>query len=281
MSGSSNRRLVVDLSSRRVEVEPISHQILNEFIGGRGLNAFLLHELLSRDDPPDRPLVFSVGPATGTIVPGSGRVAAAPGSLVAGDGILWGPELRQAGYIQVVTCGRADPPVYISIRDEAISVRDARAISDEIDDLPVRLLSVGLRGLEAIAVRGTGAIEPACPDELDWTVRDAVLEAQNITWSRRGTGPHGRLRPGACFGCILQCWRYAVTPGDLCDVLQAVCDSMPVCGFAIRTFLRDPEWLARFLSAVTGASRSGEEIVQTGKRILTLEREVSALLARG
>ena len=68
--------LRVDLTSGKITKEPTS-RYEKLWIGGRGLNARIMYEEVGPDVKPLDPeniLMFSVGPFTGTMVPGSGRV---------------------------------------------------------------------------------------------------------------------------------------------------------------------------------------------------------------
>ncbi|MEW5934873.1 MAG: aldehyde ferredoxin oxidoreductase N-terminal domain-containing protein, partial [Bacillota bacterium] len=68
--------LYVDLSERRAWREPVPHEDILKFLGGRGLNAHLLWKLTGPDtDPlgPENPLIFGTGLLSGTEAPCSGR----------------------------------------------------------------------------------------------------------------------------------------------------------------------------------------------------------------
>ncbi len=170
MAGWSRRRLVVGLSSRKVETQAIPERLQDSFIGGRGINSRLLYDLQKPGiDPlgPDNPLIFAVGPVSGTPIPGSGRFtvsAFSPLTVVGnvapclGDsnaGGFWGPEFRYAGYDQLLVQGASDTPVYLWIRDAEAEIRDASsfegnstweaedAIRKEVGDPRAQVASIG------------------------------------------------------------------------------------------------------------------------------------------
>jgi len=70
----------------------------------------------------------------------------------------WGAELRQAGWDAVVLVGRADRPVYVSVRNDAVEVRDAGGlrgathsetqdlIRSELDSPDARVACIGPAG---------------------------------------------------------------------------------------------------------------------------------------
>jgi aldehyde:ferredoxin oxidoreductase len=132
--GYSGRILRVDLSSRQVSVEEPPEQYYKRYLGGRGFIApTLLQEVAAKADPlgPDNKLIFALGPLTGMPFPGSGRnsvgakspLTSAFGEAEAGG--FWGAELRKAGWDAVIVSGIADSPVYLSIQDEKVELRDA------------------------------------------------------------------------------------------------------------------------------------------------------------
>ncbi len=132
--GYSGRILRVDLSSRKVSVEEPPEQYYKRYLGGRGFIApTLLQEVPAKADPlgPDNKLVFALGALTGMPFPGSGRnsvgakspLTSAFGEAEAGG--FWGAELRKAGWDAIVVSGIADAPVFLSIQDDKVELRDA------------------------------------------------------------------------------------------------------------------------------------------------------------
>ncbi|MBA7642349.1 hypothetical protein ES703_50039 [subsurface metagenome] len=74
--GYNGRILRVNLSDNSISVETIDELFCRKYLGGAGfVSYFLLKELPGGIDPlgPDNKLVFALGPATGTQLPGSGR----------------------------------------------------------------------------------------------------------------------------------------------------------------------------------------------------------------
>jgi aldehyde:ferredoxin oxidoreductase len=119
--------LRVDLSEGTITRHPTEAHLAREFLGGRGLNVKRLwDELPAHTDglAPENLLVFGVGPLVGTTFPGGARfnvTAMSPQTGILGDsnaGGFFGPELKFAGYDQVIIHGRADHPVTLWIKDE-------------------------------------------------------------------------------------------------------------------------------------------------------------------
>jgi aldehyde:ferredoxin oxidoreductase len=124
VNGWTGKRLRVDLSSGKTSVEEIEEKYRKKWLGGRGFNSELLYREVGPDvEPlgPDNRLIFGVGPLTGTFAPSSGRTTVTARSPLGGGfgdsnmGGHWGPELKFAGYDQLVIQGKAPKPVYLWI----------------------------------------------------------------------------------------------------------------------------------------------------------------------
>jgi aldehyde:ferredoxin oxidoreductase len=136
-NGYWDRILHVDLSARTTRIESFGEAFWRRHMGGRALIAhYLLTEVPTGADPlgPDNVLVFAAGVLTGTPFPGAGRHSVGAKSPMTGlfgeseAGGFWGAELRHAGWDAIVFHGRADAPVYLWIKDDAVEIRDASAI---------------------------------------------------------------------------------------------------------------------------------------------------------
>ena len=126
--------LNVDLSDRRVWEEPVSAEDAADYIGGRGINAKLLYERVSRGmDPlsPENCLIIGTGALNGTLAPCSGRITVTTKSPVTGlylkssSGGHFGAELKRAGFDYLVITGASETPVYLWIHDGEAEIRPA------------------------------------------------------------------------------------------------------------------------------------------------------------
>jgi aldehyde:ferredoxin oxidoreductase len=125
---------LIDLDKGRIETRPIPEDIRTRFLGGRGINMYLLSESYSPGlDPfsPRNPLVFGAGLLTGSFGFGSrlNISSRSPESGHLGDSNMggdFGAELVRAGLGHLVITGKSRTPVYLSIRDGDIEIRDAR-----------------------------------------------------------------------------------------------------------------------------------------------------------
>ena len=69
MSGYNNRILRVNLSQRTLTEEPLSDELINDYIGGRGFGIKLLYDDLKAGTDPlgaGNELIFVAGPLAGT-----------------------------------------------------------------------------------------------------------------------------------------------------------------------------------------------------------------------
>jgi len=126
--------LTVNLTTRETGQFLVPVEWERSYLGGASLAARLLYVSLTRDlDPfsPRSPLLFLTGPLTGTAGPSVGRFVVCGKSPATGlwaesnCGGFWGPELRFAGYDGLWITGKAEKPVYLSVMDSRLEVRDA------------------------------------------------------------------------------------------------------------------------------------------------------------
>jgi aldehyde:ferredoxin oxidoreductase len=132
--GYIGKVLKIDLTEGRARVEELPRAVAASHIGGKGLGAYYVHELVEVGaDPLDagNVLVFATGPLTGTMVPTSSRTVVCTKSPLTGGwvdsnaGGHFGPEVKQAGFDAIVVRGRAPSPVYIRVEDGQAEILDA------------------------------------------------------------------------------------------------------------------------------------------------------------
>ena len=126
--------LEINLSTKKNHIVKLPQEIIKDYIGGRGLGAKLLLEVLAPGvDPlsPENVMFWLTGPLTGSLVPGLTKHVIITKSPTSGGyvdsyssgGI--GYNLVYAGYNGLMVKGRSDEPVYIYINDDQIEVRRA------------------------------------------------------------------------------------------------------------------------------------------------------------
>ena len=137
MKGICGKLLEIDLTSGKTKEIMISDEMVEKYLGGRGLGARLLFDLLpAKTDPlsPENVLIFLTGPLTGSMVTGSSKfVAVTKSPLTRGwcDSYSSGRisvELKKVGYDGMVIRGKSNHPCYLKIDDGGIEVREADGI---------------------------------------------------------------------------------------------------------------------------------------------------------
>jgi len=303
LHGYAGHVLRVDLTLREVRREKTDPHEVMKAIGGRGLNSWRLHEELRRDaDPlsPENMLLIGVGPLTGTLLSTSAYMTISgksPLTGILGDsaaGGHFGPELKAAGYDQVIITGRSAKPCYLLIADDCVEIREAqhlwgrdiyetsKALRQELRDNAFQVAAIGPAGenlvkfatvacnnsrvcgrtgmgclfgsknLKAVAVRGTGSLSFADPqefprlcEELDRRImahpeyakrKDLGSTLLMTALNRLGILPTNHFQKGiadyvdevsgeklaeiykvknkSCFNCNIHCSRYYVTEDD-------------------------------------------------------------------
>ncbi|HUV43949.1 MAG TPA: aldehyde ferredoxin oxidoreductase N-terminal domain-containing protein [Dehalococcoidales bacterium] len=231
--------LWVDLTNNRITRVPTSDFEPEKFIGGVGLNTRIFWELGSpKVDAfhPDSPLLISVGPLTGASGPFNRAEVCGiapqcyPEELFAysGFGGKFPSELKYAGYDGIVILGKADRPVYLSIHNDDVELKDARHLwgvdtfetqqtlmsshprasvltigpaGENLSRLSIILNEtasaagqggygavMGSKNLKAIVVRGTGSLKIARPDDFLGLVSDRMAAGEWLSGAAQSWG---------------------------------------------------------------------------------------------
>jgi aldehyde:ferredoxin oxidoreductase len=157
----------VDLTSGKIESKDIPDVMRRKYIGGRGFDMYLLlNHVKPGCDPlgPDNVVAISAGFLGGTSVPSSSRTHAAAKSPLTGFvgscncGGYFAPELRFAGYDNLLFTGQSEKPVYLWVHDGEAELRDAshlwghdtfetqQMIKDELGDQDIKVFCIGQAG---------------------------------------------------------------------------------------------------------------------------------------
>jgi len=127
----------IDLSTRQWRPYPISAALSADYIGGKGLAARLLFDLLPAHTPAlsaENVVIVNTGPLCGTGAPSSSRFNISSRSVMTGGitssncGGRFGMKLRQAGFDGLILTGRASAPVFIEILDGEVTFQDASGL---------------------------------------------------------------------------------------------------------------------------------------------------------
>ncbi len=137
--------LDINLTTGKIQKNPISTEDSEKFIGGRGLGAKILWDRIKKPGldalSPENPLLFMLSPFSGFPVPSSPRMCVVTKSPrtsavkseyrkastinYSNMGGFFGPEIKFAGYDGIAITGKASSPVYIVIEDDKVQIRDA------------------------------------------------------------------------------------------------------------------------------------------------------------
>jgi len=223
MYGWAGKILRVDLGKKKVSTTA-TEEYCGDFIGGLGIAQKIYWDEGHQDKDafhPDNPLILMTGPLAATSAP------AAPRWIVCGKSPLmhpetfysgsmsgfFGAELKMAGFDGIVITGKAENPVYITIQNETVEIKDARHLwghtNSKVQDSvrnsegnKAKMLSIGpgaengsrigtiltevagsgsrgfgsvmgAKNLKAIAVAGTGKI-PVADDAAVQKIRNKI-----------------------------------------------------------------------------------------------------------
>jgi len=165
--GHPGYSLEVDLSTGNIERVETDLEETRLYLGGLGINAKILWDRV----PPEieafserNLLLFAPGLLVGTPATGANRTIISSISPQTGlmafsmMGGFWGPELKYAGFDNIIIKGKAQDLVYLWIHNGKAEIRDARhlkgmstydtisAIKNELNQPHAQVVSIGLAG---------------------------------------------------------------------------------------------------------------------------------------
>ncbi|MFX0179545.1 MAG: aldehyde ferredoxin oxidoreductase family protein [Candidatus Hodarchaeota archaeon] len=125
--GYTNQTLYVDLTKKEIHVKPVSNEMKEKFIGGKGFDLYLMWNGLPKDkivkwDDSENEICISSGPLGGSIFyPGSGKsivttISPLTGIIIDSNvGGYFGPYLKFSGFDAIEIQGKAEKEVIIFI----------------------------------------------------------------------------------------------------------------------------------------------------------------------
>jgi len=152
--GYANRALKVDVGSNTIEILPVTGQMKDLWVGGKGFDLWFTLQEIGPDtkwDSPENPICFSSGPLGGTTsFPGSGKTLVTAVSPVT-DSIMdcnvggyFGPYLKFAGFdlLEVIGKAKKDVIVYIDAVNRKVIIEraphesiDSHLIAEELTEM--------------------------------------------------------------------------------------------------------------------------------------------------
>jgi len=189
--------LYINLNSGSIEANSIHIDLRKKFLGGRGLNMYLLSNYYSSKlDPlsPGNPLIFGAGLLTGTLGFGSriNITSKSPESGHLGDANMggdFGAEMLRTGFSHLVILGKSKSPVYLLIKDKEVTIRDARhlkgldtvetqrRIREELGDPRAQIACIGPAGENLVRF---SSIRTGLKSSAARTGLGAVMGAKNL-----------------------------------------------------------------------------------------------------
>ncbi len=151
------------MTSKTTRVEELVPKVYEDFVGGKGLGAYLLYrELEAGVDPlsPENILFFMTGPLQGLPAVMIGRWTLVTKSPLTGlflDSHSGGPlgrEIKNAGYDAIAVTGKSDKPVTILIEDDKVTFNDAKKLWGKGTQEATRLLHESAPKNSAVYVIG-------------------------------------------------------------------------------------------------------------------------------
>jgi aldehyde:ferredoxin oxidoreductase len=134
MNGWTGRCLRVDLTTHHLQRQEISSELMERYLGGRGLGARILSDEVDPTiDPlsPENKVIFISGPLVGT-----GAITGASCNVLTKSALSgtiacaklrghFGAELKFSGFDMVILEGRAESPVILTIIDDKAAIQPA------------------------------------------------------------------------------------------------------------------------------------------------------------
>lgn len=182
--GYTNQTLHIDLDNDQVDIKPVSRQMKEIFVGGKGFDLWLLWQAVNpstRWNDPENALCIASGPLGGTpAYPGSGKsivTALSPltGSVMDSNvGGYFGPYLKFSGFDALQITGKSRRPLVICIDgvQRHIALFEAPGLEEDAYELSAALTDHFAKGQPrsiSVVSAGPGA-------------RHTLMGCLNFTW---------------------------------------------------------------------------------------------------
>jgi len=127
----------INLSRQEVKGMRVPPEIRSRFLGGRGINIYLLYRHAAHQTgalDPNNPLIIGAGLLSGTAAPTAARCSISgksPETGLLGDSNIGGyfaAQLRKSGYDHLVIQGKASAPSYLYLEGGRVEVKDAAGL---------------------------------------------------------------------------------------------------------------------------------------------------------
>ncbi|MHA1147416.1 MAG: aldehyde ferredoxin oxidoreductase family protein [Promethearchaeota archaeon] len=147
--GYTGRTLYINLEKNEIELKPVTEEMKDKFIGGRGFDIWLMWNSLPKDkivkwDDPENEICIANGPLGGnTLYPGAGKsivttISPLTGIIIDSNvGGYFGSYLKYSGFDALEIQGKAENEIIIFIngQENSITIEDAENLPDNSHEL--------------------------------------------------------------------------------------------------------------------------------------------------
>ncbi|WP_366922300.1 aldehyde ferredoxin oxidoreductase family protein [Metallumcola ferriviriculae] len=197
MKGFYQRLLRINVTDQSFKIEEIPEEVLQRFLGGKGLGSYLLlKNVPAKCDPlgTENKLIFTTGPACDTGLLGAARYGVFSKSPLTGGyaesygGGKLGPALKRTGYDAVIIEGESVTPIYLEISDQDIKFHPAEDLwGKDTYATEDALKETAPQGAETVVIgpAGENLVRFACLENNYWrsagrTGMGAVLGSKKV-----------------------------------------------------------------------------------------------------
>ncbi len=191
VGGITGKILRVNLSKKTSSIQETSGDLIEKFIGGRGLGAYYLYNEVGPEVKPlspDNKLIFMNGPLSGSLIPGNSRICATFKSPLTKTyyyslcGGYWGTELKFAGFDGLIIEGKSDELVYLWISDDVVEIKSAEHLKGKKIPETEKLIRQDLEDNKFLQIAAIG------PSGENFTKYACITAGQSREFGRGGGG---------------------------------------------------------------------------------------------
>ena len=144
--GYTGRTLYINLTKNEISIKPVTDEMKEKFIGGRGFDLWLMWNALPKDrivkwNDPENEICYATGPlGASTYYPGGGKsivttISPLTGIIIDSNvGGHFGPYLKYSGFDALEIQGKAESEVIIFINGQDHLVRIEKV--EDSDEIP-------------------------------------------------------------------------------------------------------------------------------------------------
>jgi len=190
--GYANRSLRIDITTNKIATRPVTQQMKDLWIGGKGFDLWLMFQEIDKDtkwDSPNNPICMSSGPLGGTMsFPGSGKTlvtSISPTTRSIMDcnvGGYFGPYMKFAGFDALCIVGKAQRDILIHIDAVNHKIMIAEAPLESVDSHLVAEELTEMYALDELDKRNVAVVSAGRAAE---HTRLGVLNFSFYDWRRK------------------------------------------------------------------------------------------------